>query len=162
MSFHRNSRPVQRSYSVCNAILHRGIYPPRRVFAVVAGGEEADVIAVGVVEIRLAPEPGAIGGRFGEFEAESGEASVFGIDVGAVEIEDDVVGRYTLYRSYFCLIYRQSRFAVRTLKPSVSRQGIDDPSKTELLKKLDGLDGALAVNRDLIEIHNGVRTLLSA
>jgi hypothetical protein len=35
-------------------------YTPGRVFAIVAGVKEADLIAVWVFEVSLAPEPGTI------------------------------------------------------------------------------------------------------
>ena len=111
----------------------------------------------------MAPEPGFVGRVLGEFEAERSEAFDLGVEVFAFEVERDgrrsfgVDRGHTPYRSCFCLrrdVYRQSRFAVRTLKPGISRQGIDDTSEPEILKELDRLDGEVAVDGDLVEVHN--------
>ena len=51
--------------------------------------EEADLVAVGVAEVSLTPEPGAVGGVFVEVEAEGFEAADFGVEVVAFEVEDD-------------------------------------------------------------------------
>ena len=110
------------------------------------------MVAVGVVEIRLAPKPGAVRGRFGEVEAEGRQPGVLGIDVGAFEIEDDVIQR--LDRPGVAkFAHRQRRFPVRTLEPSISWERINDASKPELLKKLDRLDREFAVDGDLVEVH---------
>ena len=110
----------------------------------------------------MAPEPGFVGRVLGEFEAERSEAFDLGVEVFAFEVERDgrrsfgVDWGHTPYRSCFCLrrdVHRQSRFAVRTLKPCISRQGIDNANQAELFKKLDRLDGEVAVDSDLVEVH---------
>ena len=87
----------------------------------------------------------------GECEAEGLEACHFGVEIVAFEVEHDVVGG----DSFVVDIDRQSRFAVSTLKPGISRQGIDNEPEPELLKKLDRLDRQFAVDGDLVEVHFG-------
>lgn len=124
---------------------------------------EADLVAVGVEKISLAPEPRAVGWWFGEFDAERGEAFVLGVNV-AFEVEDDirraaepvVLGFRTRQGCLVYFIHRQRRTAVAALKPSISRKRIDDAFESEQFKELDRFDRLVAVNGDLVEVHGEV------
>ena len=127
-------------------------YSPRRIFAIIASIEKTDLVAVWVFQVGLSPEPGAIGWWFGEFEAEGREAFEFGVEVGALEIQDDVV--QGLDRSQFAeFAHRQGRFAVGTFETSVSREGIDDTFQAQLFEEFDRFDGLFGVDGYLIEDH---------
>lgn len=130
------------------SLLVRCIYPPRRVSAVVTGGEETDLVAVGVEKVSLPPKPGTVGRWFDELDAKRRQAFKFGFDV-ALEIEDDVVGRHGIVVN----VDGQRRSPVAAFEPGITRQGIDDAREAELFEKLDRLDGQFAVYRDLVEVH---------
>ena len=68
--------------------------PPGRIFAVVAGGEEADLVAIRIHQVSLTPEPRSVRWWFGEFKAEGCEAVEFGVNVFAFEIKNDAKRRH--------------------------------------------------------------------
>ncbi len=61
-------------------------YTPRRIESIFAGVKEADLGAVGVGGVRLAPEPWLIDGVLSEFDAESFQASDVSVEVLAFEV----------------------------------------------------------------------------
>ena len=68
-------------------------YTPRWIFAIFAGTKEADLVSVGIWKIGLAPKPGLIGWLLGKFEAEGFETFDFGVEVVALEVKNDIIGR---------------------------------------------------------------------
>jgi len=115
--------------------------PPGRVFAVFACVEKADLVAVWIFQVSLTPQPWTVGRVFVEVQAEFFQAYDLGVEVFAFEVKHDIVDR--LMRREF--IDRQSRVAIRTLKPGVTRQRIDNTTQAKFFKELDGFDRFVGV-----------------
>ena len=110
------------------------------------GLKKADLVAVGVFEISLPPEPRPVCRIFVKGEAVSLELSDLFIEVIALEIENDIIRGNDIVGG----VDREGAFAVGTLETGVTGQGIDNADEAELFKKLDRLDRLLRKDRYLI------------
>ena len=130
-------------------------YTPGRVFAILAGVKETDLVAVGVFQVGLPPEPRAVGWVFVEVKSKGFKAFDFRIQILAFEVKCYFAGAHTPCGPRFCLrwisdVDGKGGVAVRAFETGVAGQRIDDQVQAELLKKLDCLYRFVRVNGDLI------------
>ena len=84
--------------------------------------KQADLVAVGVFEVGLPPEPGTVGWVFIENEPFSFELLDGAAEIVAFEIENDVIRDTRV----LVLLYGQSGIPVGAFEASVPRKGIDN------------------------------------
>ena len=121
-------------------------YTPGRVFAILAGVKQTDLVAVRVFEVGLSPKPGAVGRVFIERKSLGLELGYGVVEIIAFEIQNDVIREV----SSFIVLDGQSRVTVGTFEACVTRKGIHDKPKAELIKELGRLLRFIGVDRYLV------------